>query len=67
MSFQDEPIADGLEQEPAVQPTHFSQLDPKNMKVTELRAELNARNLLSKGELCKCYKIELPLKQEPSF
>lgn len=27
-----------------------SQLDPKNMKVAELRAELEARNLPSKGE-----------------
>lgn len=29
--------------------THFSQLDPKNMKVAELRVELDARNLPSKG------------------
>lgn len=27
-----------------------AQLDPKNMKVAELRAELDARNLPSKGE-----------------
>jgi hypothetical protein len=27
-----------------------SQLDPKNMKVAELRAELEARNLSSKGD-----------------
>lgn len=31
--------------------THFSQLDPKNMKVAELRVELDARNLPSKGKL----------------
>lgn len=30
--------------------THFSQLDPKNMKVAELRVELDARNLPSKGK-----------------
>jgi hypothetical protein len=28
-----------------------SQLDPKNMKVAELRTELEARNLPSKGEM----------------
>lgn len=28
-----------------------SQLDPKNMKVVELRAALEARNLPSKGEI----------------
>lgn len=30
--------------------THFSLLDPKNMKVAELRVELDARNLPSKGD-----------------
>lgn len=30
-------------------PTHFSNLDPKTMKVNELRAELEARNLNTKG------------------
>lgn len=38
----DEIVADGLDL--------VSQLDPKNMKVAELRAELDARNLPSKGE-----------------
>lgn len=33
--------------------THFSQLDPKNMKVAELRTELEARNLPSKGKKFK--------------
>ena len=32
-------------------PTHFSKLDPKTMKVFELRAELQARNLNTKGEI----------------
>ncbi|KAK0097267.1 hypothetical protein PV326_002719 [Microctonus aethiopoides] len=30
-------------------PTHYSELDPKSMNVTELRQELAARNLSSKG------------------
>lgn len=30
-----------------------NELDPKNMKVAELRTELEARNLPSKGELVK--------------
>lgn len=52
MYLQDESIADGvLNEDGTEQPTHFSQLDPKNMKVTELRVELNARNLSSKGML----------------
>ena len=52
MYLQDESIADGvLNEDGTEQPTHFSQLDPKSMKVTELRVELNARNLSSKGML----------------
>lgn len=31
------------------EPTHFSELDPKTMKVNDLREELEARNLSSKG------------------
>ncbi|KAL0279865.1 UNVERIFIED_CONTAM: hypothetical protein PYX00_001337 [Menopon gallinae] len=31
------------------EPTHYSQLDPKVMKVSELRDELEARNMSSKG------------------
>jgi SAP domain len=38
----DEVVADDLDL--------VSQLDPKNMKVAELRAELDARNLPSKGK-----------------
>uniref|UniRef100_A0A1B6HYQ2 SAP domain-containing protein n=1 Tax=Homalodisca liturata TaxID=320908 RepID=A0A1B6HYQ2_9HEMI len=34
---------------PKKEPTHYAQLDPKNMKLTELREELEARNLPSKG------------------
>ena len=57
MYLQDENIADGvLNEDGTDQPTHFSQLDPKNMKVTELRVELNARNLSSKGMLGKDLK-----------
>ena len=52
MYLQDESIADGvLNEDGTEQATHFSQLDPKNMKVMELRMELNARNLSSKGLL----------------
>lgn len=32
-----------------------NELDPKNMKVAELRTELEARNLPSKGELAKSF------------
>lgn len=31
------------------EPTHFGDLDPKTMKVGDLRDELEARNLSSKG------------------
>ncbi|XP_043273869.1 cell division cycle and apoptosis regulator protein 1-like isoform X2 [Venturia canescens] len=31
------------------EPTHYSELDPKNMNVNDLRQELTARNLSSKG------------------
>lgn len=31
------------------EPTHYSELDPKTMKVNDLRDELEARNLSSKG------------------
>ncbi|BES94462.1 DBC1 [Nesidiocoris tenuis] len=34
---------------PKKDPTHYSQLDPKSMKVSELRDELEARNLSPKG------------------
>ncbi|XP_023244872.1 cell division cycle and apoptosis regulator protein 1 isoform X2 [Copidosoma floridanum] len=46
-------------------PTHYSELDPKNMNVNDLRLELSARNLSSKGlksqlqaRLTKAMKIE---------
>merc|ERR1712150_391157 len=32
-----------------VNPTHYSELDPKNMKVADLRRELECRQLSSKG------------------
>lgn len=32
-----------------INPTHHSKLDPKSMNVNELRNELNARNVNSKG------------------
>lgn len=31
-------------------PTHYSELDVKTMKITDLRIELEARGLASKGE-----------------
>lgn len=34
-----------------------NELDPKNMKVAELRTELEARNLPSKGELFKSFHL----------
>lgn len=54
MSLQDETIDDGV-----TEATADSQLDPKNLKVAELRAELEARNLPSKGELNKMRKFAL--------
>lgn len=41
------------------EPTHFSELDPKTMKVGDLRDELEARNLSSKG---KAYIISVSSK-----
>lgn len=35
--------------EPSREPTHHSELDPKSMKVQDLRDELDARNLSPKG------------------
>ncbi|XP_076450064.1 cell division cycle and apoptosis regulator protein 1-like isoform X2 [Babylonia areolata] len=35
--------------EPKKEPTHFSQLDPKTLKLQELRDELDSRTLSSKG------------------
>ncbi len=37
------------------EPTHFSELDPKTMKVGDLREELEARNLSSKGKASEIY------------
>lgn len=47
MSLQDEAVAGD---DVNVDEASVSQLDPKNMKVTELRAALDARGLPSKGE-----------------
>lgn len=41
----------GTERAVKREPTHFSDLDPKTMKVGDLRDELEARNLSSKGNL----------------
>lgn len=38
-----------LQDEPAPEPTHYSLLDLKTMKVQEIRDELLARNLPDKG------------------
>lgn len=40
----------GTERAVKREPTHFSELDPKTMKVGDLRDELEARNLSSKGK-----------------
>lgn len=50
ISLQDEAVAvtEGDEPEGEV---NSSQLDPKNLKVAELRSELEARNLPSKGKI----------------
>uniref|UniRef100_A0A0A9XIZ5 Cell division cycle and apoptosis regulator protein 1 n=1 Tax=Lygus hesperus TaxID=30085 RepID=A0A0A9XIZ5_LYGHE len=48
----DEEMAESAENSldlPKKDPTHYSQLDPKSMKVSELRDELEARNLSPKG------------------
>lgn len=47
ISLQDEAVAVVADNDEAADD---AQLDPKNMKVAELRAELDARNLPSKGE-----------------
>lgn len=39
----------GTERVAKREPTHFSELDPKTMKVGDLRDELEARNLSPKG------------------
>lgn len=40
----------GTERAVKREPTHFSELDPKTMKVGDLRDELEARNLSPKGK-----------------
>lgn len=52
-------------------PTHFSELDPKSMKIIDLRRELECRNLSSKGlksqliaRLTKQLKTEQELEEE---
>ncbi|KAK4883304.1 hypothetical protein RN001_006623 [Aquatica leii] len=63
------PNADEKEEEPnndnKLEPTHYSQLDPKTMNVNSLRIELKSRNISSKGlksqliaRLTKALKIE---------
>lgn len=49
ISLQDEAVAVAGDGEDDGE-TNSSQLDPKNLKVAELRAELEARNLPSKGK-----------------
>lgn len=43
---------DGKRDGKKIEPTHFSELDVKTMKIQELRDQLDARNLSSKGTLC---------------
>ncbi|KAK9721231.1 LAIKA domain [Popillia japonica] len=48
----DNEVSKTKEEEPAsdkLEPTHYSQLDPKNMPVMDLRNELKARGINSKG------------------
>lgn len=40
-----------LQDEPAPEPTHYSLLDLKTMKVQDIRDELLARNLPDKGRV----------------
>ncbi|KAK3583028.1 hypothetical protein CHS0354_005674, partial [Potamilus streckersoni] len=40
---------EGVEDEVKNEPTHFSELDPRTMKILDLRRELESRNLSSKG------------------
>ncbi|XP_067931532.1 cell division cycle and apoptosis regulator protein 1-like [Watersipora subatra] len=53
------------------EPTHWSKLDPKTMKVLELRTELEARNVSCKGlktqlqaKLSKLLKVEMEAEEE---
>ncbi|ESO81987.1 hypothetical protein LOTGIDRAFT_51697, partial [Lottia gigantea] len=53
------------------EPTHFSELDPKSMKILDLRQELEARNLSAKGlksqliaRLTKMLKSEQEAEEE---
>ncbi|RZC40237.1 cell division cycle and apoptosis regulator protein 1-like, partial [Asbolus verrucosus] len=66
-SCEEEPPSDKLE------PTHYSQLDPKSMLVSALRNELKARNVNSKGlksqlvaRLAKALKAEAEKAEDPS-
>lgn len=58
--------------EAKVEPTHYSQLDPKTMLVDALRVELRARNISSKGlksqlvaRLTKALKTETDKAEDP--
>ncbi|KAG5877922.1 hypothetical protein JTB14_020960 [Gonioctena quinquepunctata] len=67
-------MADEKEEEASgdkLEPTHHSQLDPKNMLVNELRTELKARNISDKGlksqlvaRLTKALKVEAEKTEE---
>ncbi|EEZ98940.2 cell division cycle and apoptosis regulator protein 1 [Tribolium castaneum] len=72
----DTPPADEKEEEPPsdkLEPTHYSQLDPKTMVVSALRNELKARNINSKGlksqlvaRLAKALKVEAEKAEDPT-
>ncbi|KAJ3646146.1 hypothetical protein Zmor_023748, partial [Zophobas morio] len=72
----DTPPADEKEEDPPsdkLEPTHYSQLDPKTMVVSALRNELKARNVNSKGlksqlvaRLAKALKVEAEKAEDPS-
>lgn len=56
-----------------MEPTHYSQLDPKTLVVSALRTELKARNINAKGlksqlvaRLAKALKAEAEKTEDPS-
>ncbi|CAN7993366.1 unnamed protein product [Ixodes hexagonus] len=68
---EEESAAAAVEETNVREPTHHSELDPKTMKVGDLRTELEARGLLTKGlksqlvaRLAKALKAEAEAEEE---
>jgi len=68
---EEEMEAEGETSEKKVEPSHWATLDPKNMKVGELRNELEVRGQLAKGlksqlqaRLQKCLKTEQEAEEQ---